>query len=862
MPELVDGGSRVGARLMARQDSAVEMARAPSASLNFGVERLASSGRGRDVPYGDEPHEVLGLRGIAAIVFARLAWKHPTGEFPGWNAINRHVKEFLPDWAVGTDSCASTDGTGLLGFLCETVAVANRFELSPAARRALSEKGGTTDAHINEQVALIDGDPVGTIQRDWEDDDGSLPPAPRGSFGRPGVGNSRSQYLALCSVLPSPDKDTSLPLTGVSIPSGQAAADVHRAAIVKEIDAMLAEDAPNRRLQPIVQLLAGWTRDMLLKGTARTPTPAFKTIETYLTRVGGGLVEIFGQSSLYDLDEAELEDAYVAVISAQKKSRSKAAAAILGLHHFGLIEFDLPEVDLSGVFSFLRAEGQNLADARLIMPSEREAVLAELERQSCEPRAAEGTSRNDTRLIRQANAALPLMAYGGARRSEALGLQFRDISHDGEHVHVQVRANSSRRMKTARGRRRLDLPADLFASGPIALTNWANNERSRLSIQRSETAFVFAPLDDARSAKERNEVADTCLRVCRTVTGRRHARLHGFRHLVGMEQTLPAFLSASDQEALSSTMRLAPLITKPGPAVLPRDVQAQILSLGHNRFDTTLQWYHHLGWLLRSRSDARMSDRYLGRDVLATLLGVTSHTLDWGAKQAAGTPKPKAWLDVQWQSRKVLKKAEPPTRLTAAAPPMDWTARELGELLADAARLDSLSNALQARGADTNDADRIRKAILPLESRLGRRLLQDEEIPDVAGRPNRSIRQLGSAGALEILWDWYDEDRDGLRNTLSTLAESVAEHLYSPDLDKIRLPSPQAAELERLLGLAMENRLSVRREVLAAGLELVRVPRPEGKNEGMAGASKAATRFLGLEIKRILLVIRLASKAH
>ena len=256
-----------------------------------------------------------------------------------------------------------------------------------------------------------------------------------------------------------------------------------------------------------------------------------------------------------------------------------------------------------------------------------------------------------------------------------------------------------------------------------------------------------------------------------------------------------------------------------------------------------------------------MSDRWLGRDVLATLLGVTGHTLDWGVKQAAGTPKSKAWLDVQWQCRKVPKKVEPPTRLIAPAPAMEWTARELGALLADAARLGSLSNALQARGADTNDADRIRQVILPLESRLGRRLLQDEEISNVVGRPNRSIRQLDSAGAMEILWDWYDEDRDGLRQTLSTLAESVAEHLYSPDQDKIRLPSPQAAELQRLLGLVMENRLSVDREMLAAGLELVRIPRPVGKNKGMAGSSKAATRFLGLEIKRILLVIRLASKA-
>jgi integrase len=835
------------------------------------------------VPYGDEPHQVLGLRGVAAAAFARLAWKNPKDPFPGWKAINRHVKQFLPDWAVGKGSFLKSDEAGLIGLLCENVAVTNRFELSPAARRALSNKNGTTDAHISEQVALIDGDPAGTIVRHWEEE-GHAPSAPRSSLGTPGTGNSRSQYLALCSILPSPDRDTKLPLTGVVIASGQAAAEVHRAAVLKEIDAMLAEDAKPRRLQPIVRLLAGWTRDMLADGTARTLTPAFKTIETYLSRVGGGLVEIFGQSSLSDLDEAELEDAYIAVINAKRKTRSKAAAAILGLHQYGLVEFGLPEVDLAGVMALLNSEGRVLADARLIMPSERDAIMSKLEKQAYGTQASDSTVREEVRLSRHAYAALPVIAFRGARRSEALGLQYRDIVEEGEQIHVRVRANSSRRMKTARGRRRIDLPVSLFGHRDGSISSWARNERKRQTLQRSETAFVFAPLTDARSAIERNDIAEVCLQACREVTGRRHSRLHGFRHLVGMEQTLPGFLSSADHDVLSSSMRLATLVTHPGLTVLPRDLQAQILSLGHNLLDTTLQWYHHLAWLLRSRSDARLSDRYFGREIAATLLGVTREAMDWAAKRAPGTTKNKVWLDVQWQSRKVPLDLE--TELGPAIPaipalPKAWTARELGGLLADANRLGSLPGALRARGADPTDADRIRQAVLPIELRLGRRLLDEVQISEVAGRPKRSLRQLDSAEPLEILWDWYDQDIDGLRSAIRKVAESVTTHLIPKDADKVRLSAVNAVELERLLGLASDNRLSVLREALGGGLESQRVPRPVVKwtqptgeageavesedEEGAANAEEAGkptvTGYLGLEIKRVLLVISLASSA-
>src|SRR3546814_8852594 len=71
---------------------------------------------------------------------------------------------------------------------------------------------------------------------------------------------------------------------------------------------MIAEGRPERRLQPVVRLLALWVRQMLVEGTPQSVDPSDRTIETYLTRIGPTLVEWFGSSALVDMDDVELEE--------------------------------------------------------------------------------------------------------------------------------------------------------------------------------------------------------------------------------------------------------------------------------------------------------------------------------------------------------------------------------------------------------------------------------------------------------------------------------------------------------------------------------------------------------------------------
>ncbi len=747
--------------------------------------------------------------------------------------------------------------------LCQTVAVANRFELSPAARAALADKGGSTNAHIREQIALIDGDPVGTVERTWEQGGTDSPGGSCDSLRRKSQGNSRSQYLALCGVLPKKDKDTLLPLTGVLIASGVSEAESNRPKIASELEAMLDAPEPKRTLQPIVRLLASWVLDMLVNGTPRTPTPAFSTVETYLTRIGGSLVHVFGQSSLSDLDEVELEDAYVAIVEAKQEGSAVAAAAILGFQRHGLAVHALPEVDMGAISVFLGSDDNATADARLVLPAERDAIVAELARRAVGGAGAQLYTLERIRLVRQASAVMPWFAYGGARRSEALGIQHRDVIAEDDSIQIRIRPNSSRKLKTRNARRSVELGTALAGSGSSGtILDWAGASRSRLAAHRAETTFVFAPLEDSRSSVGRGDVAEECLEITRQVTGRDKAKLHSFRHLVAMERTTLVFLSDSDGLALSGTLRLAAVPTRCGGTLLPRDLQAQIIALGQGNPSTTLRWYHHLPWLLRSRADERMRVRHLIRGVMATTLGLTHHALDWAAKNAAGKTRVEALLDIQCQPRRVpVIQSIPAAEMEC--PPHRWTARDLGDMLTDASRSGSVTKALLVRGASASGIERLREVFLPLEMRLGRRLLEDNEMADILGRPKLTVRRLDCASSIETFWDWFDTDHDGLRAPLAQLAEAAVENMAPGDLDYIRIPASEADCLQDLLARVGIETRGIVRESLGAGLVRIRIPRPEQKKKRVAETAAAppkAPRFLGLAIKRVLLVIRTSGR--
>ncbi|PJJ96281.1 hypothetical protein CO641_13565 [Lysobacteraceae bacterium NML91-0213] len=696
------------------------------------------------VPWGERPNQVVALRNIAALSLARLAKRYPRALIPERAALGEALLAFLPAWAMPTTGRKAQDP---LALLCGTVGLANRFELSPAARYALDPVKGSTAASMEEQLALIDGDPVGTLVRSVddqataEDSPAEILPTSRGTA------SARTQYLALLGALPKSGKILELPLTGVTVPAHLLVGEGTRIKVIAELDAMLAEDRSNKLLQPIVRLLALWVRQMLVEGTPKTKDPSDRTVGTYLTRIGATLVEWLGSGSLVDVDEVEFEEAYVAAILVGDTNRSQAASAILEFHRCAQRHYAMPEVDLAQVMSFLR-DARQPSDAGLILPQERMEIL---ERSAA--RADTGLPDPDKeqgRILRQAAAVLPLYAWGGMRRSEALGLRVGDAWDDGEHISVRVRRNRSRRIKTrAAGRtvffdRRRQREIDRFEE-------WVSMDSLRQQAWRRERAFIFSPLSAPGSAEGRDAIAQACARVAAEVTGRRSERLHRFRHLVAFELITPMFLAGPDAEWLKGR-GLDDQWEVWRDVLLPRDLLGMIVMLGHADWRVTFRCYFHLQWLLRSPQDAAIGKQYMHRRIAAFATGLTLPAVDRITQHAKGKDPCRAWFD-HFREVRVVPLSERPAAKGSHGRARHWTALELDALFRLADRMKSLDRAIRSSGGGPEDERQIRRHLRIAERRLGRKLFREVPAEPSFNKRQRVVREL-DGDLKRFLLDW------------------------------------------------------------------------------------------------------------
>lgn len=811
------------------------------------------------VKWGPDAEQVVGLRGLAAISVAKLAKKYPTGGAPPLEEINRGLAAVLPAWAFPVSEPDSPEVTiDLLALLCETVSVSNRLEQSPAARMVLDHKQGSVPAHWREQIALLDADPLHAVSREWEESEEQADvDGLRLSVGRR-TGSSRMQYLKLCRTIPVSGNDLDLPLTEQKVAAGDLNAPDTRLLVIAEIEKQTEQTAQEKVLHPIVRLLAGWVLEMLEEGTEKTENPANDTISTYLTRIGGALVEIFGSASLIDLDDTELEDAYLAVVESKRES-AKAATAVISFHDTCMRKFGFPELDLSEVRAYLNSEARSV-DAKLVLPVERDAAMHRLTKKSEEGGNHEVMTHEKVRVQRQASAGMPFYAYAGGRRSEVLGIQYQDAYvNDNGITFVRIRANNSRRLKTRAARRIIEFSMiPKTATGQF--TKWYNADRSRLPKWRHANSYVFSPLEDGRRADGRAAIASACASALAQSTGRRSEKIHRLRHLVAFERVTPLFLSDRDFDALTHLVKDAR--SNPMEIVLPRDIAAQVITLGHAHWLTTLRCYHHVPWLLRSRADANMSARYMSRRAAAAVMGLTLQAVDRLTQMSKGISAEQAWLDSAISRRIVPstpgKESGQEMGVTTA-----WSARELGQLLAVVERTGSLESALQVVGGGAGEMNKLRAEFLTFEKRLGRRIVAGEWV-DLVGMPKRVVRDLENASVFECWWSIWDAGSAEQRKLVEHIADEIFECMSPKDGDSITIRSEELSDLMMLLTLAGIAESDVESHSLALGIHRVRVirsiPPKEEVTKEAESEKEPAVRYLGLAIKRALGVIWVARK--
>ncbi|MGY0799560.1 hypothetical protein ACW7G0_10955 [Lysobacter sp. A286] len=738
------------------------------------------------VPWGDRPEQVVALRNLAAVALARLARRYVGQSMPDRETLSAALAEFLPGWALPT---GRTRPSGLLVMLCETVGVANRFELSPAARFALSTESGATNACITDQLALIDGDPVGTIPRmelhdgaDVDIESAGVLPSVIGA-----KGSARSQYLALCRTLPSTGNTLVLPLTQGTVPASQLFQVGTRRRVIAEVDALLSQTRPESVLRPVVRMLAMWLCKMLVEGTAAQRNPADKTLYTYLTRIGGTLVELLGNSSLADLDDVELSEAYQAAVLAGGSNRAQAASAILEFHRCSQRHFDMPDVDLDEVRSHLRNSTQSV-DARLILPQERVAIL-----DNALARARDGTGRtpDDVRVYRQAAVALPLYAWGGARCAEVLGLRLGDVWFVGEQAGIRVRRNRSRRLKTAAARRTLlfDSTCQLGVSHAL---EWIGIDGLRSAPWQRARAYIFSPSGEPMAAEGRDAIARACVELVRDVTSRGRERLHRLRHLVAFERTMPLLLDDADSVWLQSCG--IAVSTSPGAQViLPRDLMERVVTLGHVDWRTTVRSYLHLPWLMRSRQDRALAETYMKRREIAFAMGVSLPAVDKITQQTKHLAPALMWLAHVRTTRR-LPLAPVPKDPVGETVRTRWTSREIDALFRMADRLGGLESAARVYGATAADVAEIRRRVSLVERRMGKALFRNQETHELQNGPSRVLKRQDHA-MLDAFLSWFDALLLDERTGVLQLLESIVDIMSAFDRDGIE---GEAAALDGL----------------------------------------------------------------
>lgn len=793
------------------------------------------------IQWGDAPCKVVGLRGLAAVAMGALAKRHRDGQAPSVEEFNAALHQMLPARSLRSRTDALRD-------LCATVGVTNRIELSGAARLALDVRGGSVSASINEQVSFIDGDPVGPLSPSCLLAKKGVAPstssearesAPRRKSPR---GYAMRQYKALLKVFPSKDHVVTLPRTGKEITPANI--ERSRLLVVRELKAWSKDPTTNN----IVAALARWARKMLVVGTLDERNPAFSTVSTYLTTVGGDLAALGEGMRLADLDERELSRLFQEVVEIKpERRRSVTAREILHFHASVAVAFGLVEIEVDEFAEHLRHLPQAV-DAEIIRVQEREAAIDLLAQAAEFGPTGDGQvlalESSDRRTLRQATVLGGLVGAAGARIGEPMGLRLRDVVTSQDSVVVSFFANRFRRLKTDAARRVVNLSHRMPAAGKHRISAWVRAEGDRLIASKRTGAFLFQSISHAKRIYDRGRIRDLFAMALATATGRKKERVHRVRHTGGTEGLLYAFLPAADQAGLPWLNPPSEYRATFDAVIFPRAIHAQTVVIGHARPRTTIRTYFHLPWASRARADAWIREHFDRRSV-AVALGSTISNADRISQRSKPTLPRTAWLDHVLSARVPVRISTP----VETSPPdpilqTPLSTREIGRLLGWTEGSVEPALAALAVGATQDQLSAIRE-----HERLYALQMKRDFISKGSSelKARQRIRRFERAAHLYKLWDIADEEPESSmhRRELTEVVDALFSWARRHKRDRIVIPVKNAAQLRRLLIAVGHPMESIQVEALdELALAMVRVLRV-GKTE----------RFHGRELRRLLGVI-------
>jgi hypothetical protein len=774
------------------------------------------------VPWRNEPCEVAGFRGLAAIAvtaLAKISGRHQSKESA--EGIDLALRSMLPPGAC-------SPRMKVLDRLCSMTAVANRIELSGAARTALAE---VTSAAISQQQAWIDGDPVVNAASSLGEVMAQRS-SPSIETVRVKRGDSRRQYRALLELFPSTEHDTVLPRTGVVIKPTQAESARNR--VVAEMRALVKDETTNA----VVMALALWAIKMLTVGTLSESNPAYGTILTYLTTVGSDLVSLTESYALSDFDEAELAQIYLDVVEMKTpRGQPLAAREILHFHASVANLIDLPEIDPSELETYL-GKAESHVDAELILPQEWDFAVERVAMLCTQGGDEFARTPEQRRLLRQTKLLLEVIGAAGPRSGEPLGMRLDDLIFAGQLIMAAFVPNRHRRIKTRAGQRVIDLSHLLDDAAQQDMRAWVAAERARLTESMQRKGYLFSSPDSALDVSPKSPVKHLASLVLGVATGRARERLHRGRHMALGQGLMWYALSSAERARIPFLQSLAPAAQGDAGVKFPRDLQRQVAVVGHRRALTSIRAYLHFNWLLRSQSDRWIQQR-VNRRTAAVAMGVSVFRADQLRLQKKGKDEAQAWLDNGVKPRE----ARPAlVGETLPRPPLDVrqiSILDVGRLLGWVEQGIEPDAAALSLGVSNAQLNLLNQAVAEYSSQVGRDFHS-------RGKGHAVSRRISSAAHLYKLWQVEQDGGEGDLRSLSAIARALYSVSRPTDKDTLVLPAREAYLLKQLLiDCGHESGL----------IELNDHPKRPALSTMRIRRSSTSRNYAGLELKRIFGVI-------
>lgn len=774
---------------------------------------------------------VHAFRGLAALALANLSNRFPTEELPRVNDIAAALVRLLPDWAGPAEH--------VIPKLCSTVAIANRFEYSPAACFAIDPVKGSVSASVDEQLAFIDGDTKGPVRSDGPGQPRGTGDKLRKSWVRESQQTAFSQYRKLVRMIPIIGRDFDSPLTGRNIAASAIRSAATRAVVVGELDSWLdgADTACGEPLWPIVRMLAEWTRAELKRVKPDGSLLEYRSIKTYLTRVGHALVQELGELDATCWSERIVEDAYQYALEASRDSRFKVAAALLSFHRVADARFELPEVDLVPLYAELGREERNV-DSAMILPVERKAAFGAIAQHAW----GDLHDQDSTRIARAADALAPFLGYGGLRLSEPMGLQVGDVGRRPSGVlWARVRSNRLRSLKTRSATRALEWVPACDAEHLTRTWQWTESVRKHAGSRRPEGVYLVSGLDARDDLREQQPIAQLIRTELARVTGRSSERLHRLRHLVATEHITG--IALSEQDARWIGLPLSDVHVRP---LQPRDLHGISVPMGHAHWMVTIQWYLHLPWVLQSRAAVRLRHEYFDRTTVAGVLGLTPFAVDNLLRGVRSRDPTRVWFDHVRPARVIPD--SPTVESPIDAKKWNWTAEAVAKLVGHAWRAKDLLSAMALMGIPLAQANAIETYAARWERKLGLRVIPAHVGERRRECPARAARRMVADAVYEAIWRILDQGSLEQQRAVQRVVASFFEFLTPRSGDKLVLTRSSARELQELL-----RAIGTHDEVV-----LIELPGALVKLSLERPTARAGSKSTGLGLKRILAIAGLA----